>query len=252
MAERTPKALASYDAVATTPRPPTPPTTTGLPRSEGLSRCSTAAKKGSRSRGRTEAVVRTQPRPVDAALSMAANYRHGRHRPVPAVRGARRAGFRPQATFRPGSPQVRRRPAAVVGPRGEVGGMTTAPSLPTTLTARSPEDLLAVVPVVLGFFPQDSIVMLTLGPRTTFHARVDLPRGPDAVAESIESLLEPAARHRVRRVVFVVYSDDDRAARSAARPLRRAFQRAGIDVVDTLRADASRWYSLAGSRGAPE
>ena len=47
---------ASYDAVATTPRPPTPPTTTGLPRSEGLSRCSTAAKKASRSTWRIDAV----------------------------------------------------------------------------------------------------------------------------------------------------------------------------------------------------
>ena len=36
-------ARASYEAVATTPRPPTPPTTTGRPRSDGLSRCSTAA-----------------------------------------------------------------------------------------------------------------------------------------------------------------------------------------------------------------
>ena len=43
IAEWTPWTRASYDAVATTPRPPTPPTTTGLPRSDGLSRCSTDA-----------------------------------------------------------------------------------------------------------------------------------------------------------------------------------------------------------------
>src|SRR6476659_2013042 len=53
MAERTPYFRASYDAVATTPRPPTPPTTTGLPRRDGLSRCSTAPKNASRSRCRT-------------------------------------------------------------------------------------------------------------------------------------------------------------------------------------------------------
>src|SRR5689334_15994254 len=58
MAERTPYVRASYDAVATTPRPPTPPTTTGLPRRDGLSRCSTAAKKASRSRCITDAVDR--------------------------------------------------------------------------------------------------------------------------------------------------------------------------------------------------
>ena len=43
IAERTPKTRASYEAVATTPRWPTPPTTTGRPRSDGLSRCSTEA-----------------------------------------------------------------------------------------------------------------------------------------------------------------------------------------------------------------
>lgn len=43
IAERTPYLRASYDAVETTPRTPTPPTTTGLPRNDGLSRCSTAA-----------------------------------------------------------------------------------------------------------------------------------------------------------------------------------------------------------------
>ncbi len=43
IAERTPKTRASYDAVATTPRAPIPPTTTGLPRNDGLSRCSTEA-----------------------------------------------------------------------------------------------------------------------------------------------------------------------------------------------------------------
>ena len=59
IAERTPKTRASYEAVATTPRWPTPPTTTGLPRSEGLSRCSTEAKKASRSRWSIEASRRT-------------------------------------------------------------------------------------------------------------------------------------------------------------------------------------------------
>ena len=51
MAERMPNTRASYEAVLTTPRSfgPPPPTTTGLPRSAGLSRCSTAAKNASRS-----------------------------------------------------------------------------------------------------------------------------------------------------------------------------------------------------------
>src|SRR5687768_12175421 len=48
-AEWHPNGRASYDAVATTPRGPSPPTRTGLPRSLGSSSCSMAAKKASMS-----------------------------------------------------------------------------------------------------------------------------------------------------------------------------------------------------------
>ena len=53
--------------------------------------------------------------------------------------------------------------------------MTADQTSPTTLTARTPEDILAVVPVVLGFEPTESLVMLTFGSDPPFHARVDLP-----------------------------------------------------------------------------
>ncbi|MGY3684084.1 hypothetical protein ACVWXU_007707 [Streptomyces sp. TE33382] len=43
IAECTPRRRASYDAVATTPRGPSPPTTTGLPRRLGLDACSAEA-----------------------------------------------------------------------------------------------------------------------------------------------------------------------------------------------------------------
>src|SRR5262249_42713558 len=49
IAERTPNGRASYEHAATTPRRADPPTMTGLPRSDGSSRCSTAAKNASRS-----------------------------------------------------------------------------------------------------------------------------------------------------------------------------------------------------------
>ncbi|TWG79597.1 hypothetical protein L603_004100000350 [Cellulosimicrobium cellulans J34] len=50
IAERAPYCRASYDAVATTLRGPTPPTSTGRPRSDGRWCCSTAAKNASASR----------------------------------------------------------------------------------------------------------------------------------------------------------------------------------------------------------
>ncbi len=87
-----------------------------------------------------------------------------------------------------------------------------------TLTAKSPEDVLAMVPVVLGFTPTDSLVMLTFGAANPFHARVDLPDRPRDVRHVVASLLEPAARHGVSRVLLVGYADDlDRVERVTGR-----------------------------------
>jgi hypothetical protein len=129
----------------------------------------------------------------------------------------------------------------------------TSPTSPapraTRFTTRTPEDVLAVVPVVLGFEPRESVVMLTFGGDETFHARVDLPPPPEA-DEAVDQLLEPALRHRVTRVLFVVYADDGPAARAVLRRLRPAFGRAGIDVVEVFRAHDGRWFA-PGRPGAP-
>lgn len=120
----------------------------------------------------------------------------------------------------------------------------------TTFYARGPEDVLAVVPVVLGFEPSDSIVLLTFGGLTRFHARVDLPPpgDPSALDEVCAMLLEPCLRHRVPRVLLVLYSDQPRHVRVVARRLRRELGRRRIEVVDCLRADGQRWYAAEGSR----
>jgi hypothetical protein len=121
-----------------------------------------------------------------------------------------------------------------------------------TLTARTPDDVLAMVPVVLGFTPEESVAMLTFGAPRTFHARVDLPGAPGGLPPLVASLLDPCRRHRVRQVLFVVYSPDARLAATVTRALSRAFARAGIDVVEALRADGRRWWPACGSRpGVP-
>lgn len=116
----------------------------------------------------------------------------------------------------------------------------TAPAL--HLTARSPEDMLAVVPVVLGFAPHESVVMLTFGGAHAFHARVDLPAGPAELAAVGDQLLDPVRRHAVRQVVLVLYTADARLARRSARCLTDRFARAGVRVLATLRADGERWW----------
>ena len=120
----------------------------------------------------------------------------------------------------------------------------------TKLTARSPEDVLAAVPVILGFEPHDSIVMLTFSGEHCFHARIDLPPG-DHLDAVVGALLAPARQQRVGRALFVLYSPDEVLARQAARALSSSFRGAGIEVVDVLRAAGGRWYRPLGGRGTP-
>lgn len=123
----------------------------------------------------------------------------------------------------------------------------------TTLTARGPEDLLAAVPVVLGFRPTESVVMLTFDARRSFHARVDLPPpgDPEHDLPAISDALRlPCLVHGVGRVAFVAYSADTALVAELAARLRRDFEALEIGVIDVLRAHGGRWWSVASGPGA--
>lgn len=125
----------------------------------------------------------------------------------------------------------------------------------TTFTAKRREDLLAAVPVVLGFLPEQSLVMLTFGAGPSFHARVDLPASDDdeaARAEIERLLLAPCRTHEVEQVLLVVYSGDAGLAAWLAAALVPAFVADGIAVIDVLRAHERRWTSVPIRAGARE
>jgi hypothetical protein len=124
----------------------------------------------------------------------------------------------------------------------------------TTLTATGPEDLLAAVPLVLGFHPEDSLVMLTFGPPRTFHARVDLPPtlGTSVVQELVETLLGPTLTHSVREVAFMVYSRDASLTAGLAAELVPAFVAEGVGVLGVFRADEGMWCEVPIRRGGSE
>jgi hypothetical protein len=124
------------------------------------------------------------------------------------------------------------------------------PSTPT-LTARTPEDVLAMVPIVLGFEPAESMVMLTFGTDPPFHARVDLPERASEVDQMAASLVEPAALHRAPRALLVAYSERDRFADRALRVTSRALTRSGVAVIDGLRTDGRRWHPVPRRPGVP-
>lgn len=131
---------------------------------------------------------------------------------------------------------------------------STLPTRPT-LTARSPEDVLAATRVVLGFEPADSLVMLTFGGRHTFHARVDLPEPAAGLGELTtfaEAMGRPVVHHGVESVFPVLFTPDARLAQRVVSRLRRELRRHGVTCHEALRAHGGRWYPVVdGGRGAP-
>lgn len=113
-----------------------------------------------------------------------------------------------------------------------------------TLTARTPEDLLALVPFVLGFHPAQSIVMLTFGGQQNLQARVDIPRSAEDVEEVVESLGDPARANDVEAVVLVAYARESALVTDALVTLEFELEAAGIAVIEMLRVDAGRWFGV--------
>jgi hypothetical protein len=124
-----------------------------------------------------------------------------------------------------------------------------------TLTAHGPEDLLAAVPVVLGFRPSESVVMLTFDARRTFHARVDLPPPGDLdddLPVLSAALRDPCLVHAVGRVALVLYSADAVLAGRVGARLRADLEAVEIGVIDVLRAHDGRWWRVPGETGEQE
>ena len=119
----------------------------------------------------------------------------------------------------------------------------------TSLRARTPDDLAAFVPLALGFVPERSVVMVSIGAGGGMHARVDLPHDPDDVDDVVEALLRPARRNGVTEVVVVVYDDDTTVADEAAWSIHEEFTAAGIEVREVLRVHDDHWYAVL--PGAP-
>ncbi|MFT4262498.1 MAG: DUF4192 domain-containing protein [Nocardioides sp.] len=123
-----------------------------------------------------------------------------------------------------------------------------------TMKAKTPEDILAAVPVVLGFHPRDSVVMLTFGGAHAFHARIDMPppAPPPAVVEGLASaLLTPVFRERAEAVVLVLYSADAALAEEVFEHLAARCGEGGVRVLEGLRVHGDRWFPIASPAAGP-
>ena len=112
----------------------------------------------------------------------------------------------------------------------------------TTLT--SPHDLLAAIPFLIGYHPQNSLVLVSLKSDAVGMAmRVDLPS--DIAIESYDLLASHFVREDAEAALIVAYADRGSAdPESVLINVSAALVRAGIDIKESLIVRDNRFRSM--------
>ena len=115
------------------------------------------------------------------------------------------------------------------------------------LRISSPAGLLAVVPHLLGFTPESSLVVLGVAPpagRVRFALRYDLPDPPDAAAAA--GIAAHAAgildRYQLTTAVVAGYGPGQLVS-PVADAIRDMASRGGVELLDVLRVQDGRFWS---------
>jgi hypothetical protein len=133
-------------------------------------------------------------------------------------------------------------------PPPQTPGSRPAPGQPPVqLRADSPEALLTIVPHLLGFLPQASLVVIGIGPqddRIKVTLRYDLPDPPGAgaAAELAEHAVGVLSAQQLTALVAVGYGSPA-LVDPAAGALRAVAGPAGIGIGDILRVEGRRYWS---------
>jgi len=124
-------------------------------------------------------------------------------------------------------------------------GAAAQPDEPT-LRLRDPIDVLAAIPYVIGYQPTNSVIVIGMrGKRLVFTARVDLLAAgapPRDVREQVDHLVSIVLRQDATGVLLVGFGPADRVGPIVA-GLREAYRRAGLAVLEALRAADGRYWS---------
>jgi hypothetical protein len=110
------------------------------------------------------------------------------------------------------------------------------------LVVQSPDELLAAVPHVLGFKPEESIVLVPFRPGLPI-TRVDLPRTAADREEVWDALSGPYGRHARpgARLAIICITEDRRSAELAIQHLSNRLQDLGVTTHIRLWSDGERW-----------
>jgi hypothetical protein len=110
-----------------------------------------------------------------------------------------------------------------------------------TIVVRSPADLIAVTPYLLGFHPADSLVVIgTVGRAVSFVGRHDLPPPGD---DDTGPIAQMVARQKAQTVSLLGFGPPEPVNRTIG-ALVAALNRVGVRVRDQLRITAGRWWSF--------
>jgi hypothetical protein len=114
------------------------------------------------------------------------------------------------------------------------------------LVVQSPDELLAAVPHVLGFKPEESIVLVPFRPGLPI-TRVDLPRTAADREEVWDALSGPYGRHARpgARLAIICITEDRRSAELASQHLSNRLQDVGITTHIRLWSDGERWREFS-------
>lgn len=121
-----------------------------------------------------------------------------------------------------------------------------------TIHIHSTEDMLALIPFIVGFQPDASLVLVAIDPRdrgVLFTARISLPTTPESSA-ALPEALEVVTAHLTPlsgvSVVLVGYGPAD-PVQTAVDTATDTMRQAGIPIRETLRVADGRFWRLDGS-----
>lgn len=107
------------------------------------------------------------------------------------------------------------------------------------VTIRSNADILELVPALLGFHPERSLVALSIGSGP--HARVDLPSNEKDEREVFSTLTNAWVSNNVAQVILVTYDAADLPGCLIHRAAE-AYTEAGVQVVATVSLDDGYFF----------
>ncbi|MGI8536812.1 MAG: DUF4192 domain-containing protein [Mycobacteriales bacterium] len=116
---------------------------------------------------------------------------------------------------------------------------------PTVLRARGTDELIAVVPALLGFHPTRSLVAIAVHGdrgRLGLRIRIDLPPVEQA-DQVVDGVVRHLAGQRPDGVLLVAFAETATEADACVLAALERIEAAGLDVVDAVRCDGSRYWS---------